>query len=168
MNDILVVNDVFSSPNEITRLALSHHFYKLNDHPLDAGTQITWNGTKSLPLKTILSSVLYKNIITQITEKLPFDVNLDNTISMFHSFTENDISDDSWTHTDNTKYGGVVYLNNVYPKNSLDHGTMVNDLVIPYEYNKLVLYPSSFKHRPMNGFGNSLETSRLTLNFFIR
>jgi hypothetical protein len=168
VNDIIVIKNVFSFPNEITRVAKSHHFYKLDDHPLDSRTQITWNGTKTLPLQTILSPVLYENIINQILDKLPFKTDINRTVSMFHSFTETDISNESWLHNDNTLMGGVVYLNTVYPVNPFDHGTMINDIVVPYEYNKLVLYPSSFKHRPMNGFGNSLETSRLTLNFFIR
>jgi hypothetical protein len=171
MNDIIVINNVFSSPNEITNLAFSHHFYKLSEHPLDSGTHITWSGTKTLPLNTILSKPLYENIISQIISKIGLsDVN--NTVSMFHSFTEDNQSSENWFHTDNTKLGGVVYLNNVYPKNPSDHGTMIikgnEQIIIPYEYNKLVIYPSNYVHRPMNGFGNSLESSRLTLNFFIR
>lgn len=170
--NIIVLDNVFSSPDEISRLAKSHHFYSLDEHPLDANTDITWNGKKSLELKTILSKVLYENIINQIITKLDFEVDIKNTFSVFHSFTEENVSNDSWFHIDNTKMGGVVYLNNVYPSKCDDHGTMIlrgdTSYVIPYQYNRLVLYPSNYVHRPMNGFGKTLDESRLTLNFFIR
>jgi hypothetical protein len=171
MSDIIVIENLFSSPNEITRLAMSHHFYKLNDHPLDSGTQITWNGTKTLPLDKILSKPLYDNIINKILENVGMP-NANNIISAFRSFTENEQSNETWLHTDNTKIAGIVYLNNVYPKNPSEHGTLIiknnEQIIVPYEYNKLVCYPSNYLHRPLSGFGNSLETSRLTLNFFIR
>ena len=168
MEDIIIIEDVFSSPNEITRLAKSQHFYSLDNHPIDAGTNITWSGTKSLNLNTILSKPLYENIINQIISKLNFSVDIKNTVSLFHSFNENNISNKSWFHTDNTTMGGVVYLNNVYPQNPMQHGTMIGSNIVPYKYNKLVLYPSKYIHRPMNGFGKTLDESRITLNFFIR
>ena len=172
MNDLIIVNDVFDNPNEITRLAKQQHFYKLDEHPLDANTQITWSGKKSLNLDMMFSSVLYENIINHIISKLKFSVDIKQTVSLFHSFTEDNLSSPNWFHTDNTRFGGVVYLNNVYPKQPENHGTMVvidnKPVVVPYEYNKMVLYPSHYVHRPMNGFGDSLDTSRLTLNFFIR
>ena len=168
MNNIIILDDVFASPDEISRLAKSHHFYSLNEHPVDANTNITWNGKKSLNLQTILSKVLYENIINQIISKLDFDVDINKTVSMFHSFTETDISNETWFHTDNTKMGGVIYLNNFYPSNPEKHGTMVMGEIIPYKYNRLVLYPSNYTHRPMNGFGKIIDDSRLTLNFFIR
>ena len=68
--NIIVLDNVFSSPDEISRLAKSHHFYSLDEHPLDANTDITWNGKKSLELKTILSKVLYENIINQLNNTL--------------------------------------------------------------------------------------------------
>lgn len=172
MKNIITIENVFASPDEISRLAKSHHFYTLDEHPLDANTNITWNGKKTLELRTILSKVLYENIITQITSKLAFDVDIKDTFSIFHSFTEDNVSNDSWFHIDNTKMGGVVYLNNVHPSKPEEHGTMIlrgdTSYVIPYQYNRLVLYPSNYVHRPMNGFGKSLNDSRLTLNFFIR
>jgi hypothetical protein len=172
MNEIIEIKNVFDFPNEITRLAKSQQFYSLENHPADANTDITWDGEKSLNLNIILSPTLYENIVNQIISKLPFNVNIKQTLSMFHSFTDNDISSSRWFHTDSTSYGGVIYINNVYPKNPENHGTMIlrgkDNIIIPYEYNKLVLYPSKYIHRPMNGFGDSLEASRLTLNFFIR
>jgi hypothetical protein len=170
MNDIIIINNLFSSPNEITSIAFSHQFYKLSEHPLDAGTHITWNGTKTLPLNKILSTPLYDNIIGKILDSVGMPNA--NIISVFRSFTENEQSNETWLHTDNTKMAGIVYLNNVYPKNPHDHGTLIiknnEQIVVPYEYNKLVCYPSNYLHRPLSGFGNSLESSRLTLNFFIR
>ena len=172
MNDIIVIHNVFDFPNEITSLAKSQEFFSLENHPIDANTKITWSGKKTLPLDKILSPTLYENIINQIINKLPFAVDKKQTVSLFHSFTYADISSNKWFHIDNTSFGGVVYINNVYPSNPDNHGTMIlkqnQEINIPYEYNKLVLYPSNYIHRPMNGFGKSLDASRLTLNFFIR
>jgi hypothetical protein len=169
---MIVVDNVFSNPNEITELAKKQKFYSIEEHPIDSNTQIMWDGKKTENLKQLFSPPLYENIIEQIISKLDFYVDITSTVSMFHSFTEKNISKDIWLHTDNTKLGGVVYLNNVYPEHPENHGTMViinnEQVIIPYEYNKLVLYPSNYIHKPMNGFGNSLDSSRLTLNFFIR
>lgn len=172
MNDIIEIKDVFDFPNEITRLAKSQQFYSLDNHPVDANTKITWSGSKTLNLDEILSPILYENVINQIINKLPFTVDIKQTVSLFHSFTYSDVSSNRWFHTDTTSFGGVVYINNVYPSNPENHGTMIlkhaDQIIVPYEYNKLVLYPSNYIHRPMNGFGKSLDASRLTLNFFIR
>ena len=103
---------------------------------------------------------------------ISFEVDIDNTVSMFHSYLENDISSEKLFHIDTTIIGGVVYLNNVHPQNPENHGTMIlhNDksYVVPYQYNRLVLYPSNYVHRPMHGFGKTLDDSRLTLSFFIK
>jgi hypothetical protein len=167
---LIIIKDLFSNPKEVIEFAKSNKFYSLEEHPLDAGTHITWSGKKTMFLDKSHPFVI--NILNQIIDNLPFDVNINNTVSLFHSFDKNDISNRTWFHTDNTSFGGVIYINDIQPEYPENHGTCVLkdgvDFYVPYEYNKLVMYPSSYVHRPMNGFGDTLEDSRLTLNFFIR
>ena len=77
---------------------------------------------------------------------------------------------ETWIHKDDTEWAGVLYLS---PNPPVDGGTVIFDeeenvvTMIGNVYNRLVIYRGDLFHRSLkSGFGNSVETGRLTQVFF--
>ena len=67
---------------------------------------------------------------------------------------------------------GVIYLNPIHLNKPENHGTIIfnknkDSFTMPYVYNTLIMYRSDFNHAPLAGFGNSLDTARLSMIFTI-
>jgi hypothetical protein len=78
--------------------------------------------------------------------------------------------DSTWIHKDDTNWAGVLYLT---PDADVNSGTGIFDenqnlvTVIGNVYNRLVLYRGDLFHRSLiSGFGNDVNTGRLTQVFF--
>jgi len=50
----------------------------------------------------------------------------------------------------------------------MDESLWEIDMVVPYRYNRLVLFRPWLFHAPGDAFGNTLETSRIVQTFFLR
>jgi hypothetical protein len=79
-------------------------------------------------------------------------------------------NDDSWIHKDDSEWAGVLYLT---PNADVNSGTGIYDqnqnlvTIIGNVYNRLVLYRGDLFHRSLvYGFGDTVETGRLTQVFF--
>jgi hypothetical protein len=176
--DIITIENVFDNPQEIVELALAQKYYFSGDNPTVTGTKINYMGKRTLPL-SMLDEEQHIKITNQILSKLFKDVVRDDckfninaqTVCLFHSLTEADRPDNSWCHRDTATFSGVVYLNENFKDRFNNHGTRicrpVRDHHIPYEFNKMVLYRGDYLHSANFGFGQELNESRLTLNFFI-
>jgi hypothetical protein len=130
-----------------------------------------------MPLSAVLDPTVYDSLLReffyrvfQVIEpprqtQVGFELNC-----VFHSLTDTDRIAPSDLHQDSSLYAGVVYLNDVTGIDPVRHGTILikdgEKINMPYEYNKLVLYSSRYLHSANAGFGNNLDSSRLTLNMF--
>lgn len=154
-NNILVRNNYSESPH----------------HADPRGEIVHWMGYRTFDLLShspdthklffdCLWSKIFKGVFVK---KLNF-----SSESYFHLFTEEFVSDESWFHRDPSIFAGVLYLS----KNPKPHsGTILeidgSKVSIENRFNRLVIYNSAIRHSVEGTFGNSLETCRSTLNFFI-
>jgi hypothetical protein len=176
LKEITVIDNFFKEPEKIVSLALEQNYYTVKEHPDNyehTAPNIFYNGKRTLFLKNILDKEICENINDQILTTLfkshireESEINISSDIScLFHSLFEGDQYDPRHTHKDSVIYAGIVYLN---PKlNSDKHGTIVNNITIPYKFNRLVIYRADLMHCPLSGYGNDIKDSRLTLNIFI-
>jgi hypothetical protein len=180
--DFITIPDFFDDPEYVYNLAMKQTFYPVETHPLDSGTQINWNGTKTLPLdigKTIPEEeyrALASKCITKIFKycvKPGMSVNIRDIgySGFFASLLEKDTSEPWMVHSDTTLISTFVYLQKEKPQFPFVHGTTVivrgKPVTVNYEYNTCVIFRSDLPHTPNHGFGNTIENSRLTFNFFI-
>jgi len=173
-NDITVIDNFFKEPHKIVSLALSQQYYAVKENPnYERDRNIYYNGKRTLFLKHILAETIYENlnkeiltnvISNNIRKECKFNINAD-IACLFHCLLNNDVYDQNNTHQDSVLFAGVVYLNENLESNI--HGTMVNNITIPYKFNRLVLYRGDLLHCPLNGYGTDIINSRLTLNIFI-
>lgn len=168
--DILIVDNIFDNPDSILEYALKQEYYSSEDNPTIKNTDIVYPGTRTFWLeqkdflKEAIHKVLSSSIRTETTMQLDLDISC-----LFHSLDKNYIYENQ-SHTDNVVFAGIIYLNKNWPEGG--HGTIIHkhngiSVISQYRYNRLVLFRSDYEHSPMHGFGTTVETSRLTLNFFI-
>jgi hypothetical protein len=177
--NVIVVDSFFEDPESIVELALKQKFYTVEDNPnnykdnqSDLNKPISYLGARTLSLNEILDKKECYKINNKILSVFSLDIpnNCDISINadiscLFHALFEEDKYDDKWIHQDSVLYAGIIYLN----KNleSETYGTLLNGEIIPYKFNRLILYRADSLHAPMNGYGKEIDDSRLTLNIFI-
>lgn len=178
--DLVTIPNFFQNPNEIFELAKRQQFYTRAENPepqFVEDTEIFYWGARTMPLNLALDPQIYDVLLREFFdkmfqtvappkhEKVGFELNC-----VFHSLTDADRIAPSDLHQDSSMYAGVVYLNDVEEIDPSRHGTIVmkdgEKINVPYEYNKLVLYSGKYFHSANAGFGDNLESSRLTLNMF--
>jgi hypothetical protein len=175
INDILCIENIFDNPKQIVDLAKQQKYYSFEDNPTVKNTNIKYSGRRTDHLSNILTDNDYYNITNKIVSKLFVDVPSVKVklqpICLFHYLTEHDIPSNSWIHKDTSLYSGVIYLNETFVDRFNNHGTKIikdnKEINIRNEFNKLVLYRGDYSHSANFGFGQTLDDSRLTLNFFI-
>jgi hypothetical protein len=175
VSNVIVLDSFFEDPKSIFDIALKQKYYSINDNPNDYSKKsepISYLGSRTLSLKSILEQSIYnkihKKILSTFTLNTPHNsiTSIDANIStLFHALFENDLYEEKNIHIDSVLYAGIVYLNE---RLEGDHyGTLLNGVIIPYKFNRLVLYRADIPHTAMNGYGKDVTDSRLTLNFFI-
>ena len=175
--NVIVLDSFFEDPHSIVDIALKQKFYSVNDNPNDydniqSDKPISYLGSRTLSLKYILEESLYHQIdnkmLSAFTLNTPYNssISIDADMSsLFHALFENDLYEDKWIHKDTVLYAGIVYLNEHLEGDN--HGTLLDGQIIPYKFNRMVLYRADMPHAAMNGYGKTINDSRLTLNFFI-
>jgi hypothetical protein len=177
--DFIKIPNFFKDPDSIFELGMKQKYYDWEDHPTDSGSKIFYNGTKTLPLKQLISEPEYNSIGNEclsriitatIKPNMLVSTNAEYTC-FFASILDTDISSPKLCHTDTTLLSGFVYMQKEKPQFPFLHGTSVivnnKPIQVEYEYNTCVLFRSDCVHIPNHGFGKTLETSRLTFNIFI-
>ena len=182
--DLKIIHNFFDEPDKIRALALSQAFHTFEEEKSFVKHNSRFPGRRTNNLFDVLDKQTYNDIMTEFYSKVFYDnIREDAKINynikgypLFHSLYKND-SDLGYSgmHKDSTIYAAVIYLNN--PPDSGDYGTHVLtskkncDIIelvnVPYTYNTCVMYRGDYMHGAWAGFGNSLETSRLSMNFFI-
>ena len=179
--DLKVIHNFFKEPDKIRALALSQAFHTFEEEQSFIKNNSRFPGRRTNNLFEVLDKQTYNNIMDEFYSKIFYnnireDANLEYNIKgfpLFHSLYQND-SDlgCSGMHKDSTIYAAVVYLNS--PPDSGDYGTHVltsnnncSIIEVPYTYNTCVMYRGDYVHGAWAGFGDTIETSRLSMNFFI-
>ena len=182
--DYKVIPNFFQNPDFIRELALAQYYRDSSNEEGFVAHSKKFPGRRTDNLYTILDQETYSSIMREFYSRLLFgsirkDINLNYNINgfpVFHSLFKNDDGlGYSGYHRDSTIYAAVVYLNNA-PDDG-EYGTTVyipnastgveKPFTFPYQYNTCVMYRGEFLHGAENAFGNTIETSRLSMNFFI-
>lgn len=144
---------------------------------------VGWRGYRSEPLhffdlslhQKILKLIFYKLKKFFNTPLIDVNIPIDDVHSyIFFNYNPGFILEhhpkEYWWHADEGyKVAGVIYLNK---KSAFNSGTLLkqnNDIInIKNVYNRLVIYDALLMHAPANVFGESADSSRLTITFFIK
>ena len=176
--DYITIDNIFANPIALVEYAKQQTYYTLKDHPIDNNHPTGWTGKRTDSLNKVnpelvreLSGIIGNRVmqggvaegITNWDYKILIDM-------YFHYLTAEDVYTDIWPHKDiGQMLAGVIYLS---PSPQADTGTVVykgdNKIVVPNEFNKLVLYRADYLHYPQGGFGSNVNDARLTLTFFIK
>lgn len=182
LTEFVEIRDFFDDPYEIVMLAKQQTFVERNAHYHNADRQTFFNGVRSKTLIDIDKN-MYDKVYAQLFKKLidhrfkdditriRVDYNF-KSHAYFHVMREQDKFGDGWMHKDDKSIlAGVIYLN---PNPRPNTGTIVHrygddkePVIVENEFNKMVMYDTSFLHAPQAGFGTDINDSRLTLVFFI-
>ena len=175
LKDIIVIDDIFDIPENISSRALSYQYFNADLHPENTnGKKMYYSGfrTESLHLIDVDFYTLVNNTILEKIFSKSIDLNETNCSyryagqTFFHYMTKENKFDKSWFHTDPAIYAGLIYLNTNPPENT---GTIIKvdgkQNIIENKYNRLVLYRSDYSHSAQNGFGDNIIDGRLTLTF---
>jgi hypothetical protein len=190
--DYQVVDNVLDNPYELIDFAKKAPYFQSfeNSHKdgivntpgvfcIGIKDQISWIGYRTTYFNDLNRELFLKtfnNIFSKLLANFCCNQVLYQVESSFHIGTEAFVlTDNNSFHTDNAvcKFGrvfmaGVVYLSENPPDNS---GTtiLINNETIEIEnvFNRAVFYNSRLMHKPTGYFGNTIDNSRLTLNFFI-
>lgn len=195
--DILIKDDYFKNPDKLREIGLSKNNYRIDNGLDGSGIGWRGQRTLPLRIlenqicpccnQTVESYSDIDNFLIEQSKNIFNDCNdffnIENNTtekmtitSYFHITTEKTKSafPDFWQdrfHKDppNT-FAGVVYLN---PESPLKSGTSVMDgknntlINVENKYNRLVAYDGQRIHALSDAFGDSKETGRMTLTFFI-
>lgn len=182
LTEFVEIRDFFDDPYEVLMLAKQQAFVERDVHYHNAERNTFYNGVRTKSVRDI-NEELYFKIMNRIFQKV-IDSRFGNDVtkkridydfqasSYFHIMREQDIFGDGWMHKDtNSILAGVIYLN---PNPRPNSGTIVHrygddkdPVIVENEFNKLVMYDTSYLHAPQGGFGSDVNDSRLTLVFFI-
>ena len=168
--DIVVIDNFLDKPD------------KVRQSVLDNKDQLHWDlGHYSGRRTGVYDEHYQKMIVDKIESILPVKIEMDMTTNTysFQIALEDDVT---WVHQDDTDWSGVLYLT---PNAPIDSGTLFfkegskpdpdeddyGDYIVDHVgniYNRIVLFRGKYLPHRSNiaGFGDSLETGRLTQHFF--
>lgn len=171
MKDLIIIDNIFDDPDSILNYALNEKYYDSENHPHSKNSILHWKGMRTSLINESNPSFFNKNISAIINKfinvKTSCEIHLEAEM-YFHYMNKSFSYNESWLHKDSKCYiAGVVYLNKTPSENS---GTIIikqdEKVIVENVFNRLVLYNSQFLHSPLNGFGDILENSRLTMTLF--
>lgn len=179
IRDYTIIDNVFSNPEEIRERLLGLEYYSnesvslpgmkyRNDEKKPSGF---WRGYRSINLEQEYTDFA-KHVIDPLIIKVFTGITVNYSCSAFGhiipAFINDTVVEDERWHVDRAAFAGIVYLSKSPVE---DSGTFVKtkDGIIKIEniYNRLAFYRANLLHGTGTCFGNSLETSRLTLTFFV-
>jgi hypothetical protein len=174
LTDFLIIPNFFKDPKSVYDLAIkqTYHTYKEESDFVKGNRRFP--GRRTSPLGEEFKSLTDEFLMgTLVNVRQDADVGISyGGFPLFHSLYEDDDGIGvSGMHKDSSAFAAVVYLNPVIPKDPRLCGTSIirkgERIDVPYVYNTLVLYRGDYTHGATGGFGNTIETSRLSMNFFI-
>lgn len=168
IQDLIVKDNFFTDTSKIVSLAKTQEYY----HPRK---EDYWAGMRSSELRNVLNKDDLNYIYDAISNNL-FHSALNGGIRYsfeykcdmyFHYLDENIQHKETFIHQDDCLMAGVVYLTE-NPKDNSGTFVIQNDVKseISNVFNRCVIYNANVFHAPANGFGNTKDDARLTLNIF--
>ncbi len=170
----MIIDNFFADPDAIRQRALSFDFHDSDWYTEKLGKKETWPGLRTASLHEIwpeLLSELMNQVLSGILRLPPCDYRAASSFQICYA------SDgDSWVHTDDGAYqmAGLIYLT---PNPAPNSGTILYEQgkddnhrerdIIGNVYNRLIIYNSQTLHKSNVYFGDSKETGRMTLPFFV-
>ncbi len=175
LTDFLIVPNCFKDPKAIYDIAIKQAYHSYTSEPEFVKRNMCFPGRRTDPLGEEFKSITDEFILaTMVNIRKEADVRVSYTgYPLFHSLYDTDdmLVGDSGLHKDSTLFAAVVYLNDIVPEDPLACGTILyrenQRIVIPYVYNTMIFYRGDYLHGAAGGFGSTIETSRLSMNFFI-
>ena len=172
MKKILIKDNFFDNVNDLRDLALSTRFFSAEEYNYDVG----WRGYRTNEMRDLDKNILKvscRKIKNELIKFYNLEIGEDEGNFYFHitlTDTKNTLEnfDTNKFHTDDSRFAGIVYLSpNPPPKTGTTIIINNQNKDIENKFNRLVAYPSSLIHAPSDLYGNTMETGRLTLSFFI-
>ena len=172
MEKILIQDNFFDNAYDLRELALSTRFFSAEENNYEVG----WRGYRTNEMRDLDKNIL-KVSCQKIKDELIkfFNLKIDEDEGNFYfhialTHTKNTLEnfDINKFHIDDSRFAGIVYLSpNPPPKTGTT--IIINDenKDIENKFNRLVAYPSSLTHAPSDLFGDTMETGRLTISFFV-
>jgi hypothetical protein len=157
--NVIVIDNFLDNPNKVRESVLK----------IDFPTTGSFPGKRSLRADENYQKMVKEKLEKIFNKKLFFPYKYDSFCFQF--CLEND---ESWVHTDGTEWAGVLYLTPNAPAESgtglftkVEEEYFLNT-ILGNVYNRMVLYRGDrLPHRSMiSGFGNDIETGRLTQVLF--
>lgn len=153
----IIVDNFLERPDLVRKSALALNFYERGEFP-GLRSDRADEGYEQY-IKEKLEQILNKKIKSFLLDSFRFQI-----------CTENETT---WIHKDPTEYAAVLYLTPNAPVQSGtgiysgEEGNWVLVTAMGNVYNRLVIYKGNLYHQSMmSGFGNSVDTGRLTQVFF--
>jgi len=160
---MIIIDNYFDDPSIYREYAISRKDY-VGPNPAER-----WMGYRSeeLSIENKLEGEILSKIYSTVEEKTGRTI--DKCEVFFHCtpkrvMDEVDSFHDMKWHQDPCDFAGIIYLTPDPPENT---GTCLLDECVPNVYNRLVTYPGEHLHGPDHLFGDSIDTTRLTITFFI-
>ena len=160
---MIIIDNYFDDPSIYREYATTKVVYN------SPGPTDRWEGYRSqlLSIENKLEGEILSKIYSTVEEVTERSINKSqvyfhltpesvmNAIPNFHEM--------KW-HQDPCDFAGVIYLTPDPPENT---GTCLLDECVPNVYNRLLAYSGKNLHGPDHLFGDGIDTTRLTITFFI-
>ena len=160
---MIILDNYFDDPSIYREYALARKDYE-GPGPTDG-----WRGyrSKELSIENKLEGEILSKIYSTGEEATGRAINRSEVY--FHCtpkrvMDEIDNFHDMKWHQDPCDFAGIIYLTPDPPENT---GTCLLDECVPNVYNRLLAYSGKHLHGPDHMFGDSIDTTRLTITFFI-
>jgi hypothetical protein len=174
----LIIDSVLLNPDSIVEWAKRCRYYSQDEeYP---NKPIGFNRGYSTTLLDIENNSMFNKTMNTIVDRvldtryylgrISYEYNY--IISAHFNFmTSEYVHQQKWKQKHKSMFTGVIFLNKnpkpdsgvVLYETSLGHPMHI----IENKYNRLLLYNSGYFSAEQNGFGDSIDDSRLTLNFFV-
>ena len=170
-----VIDNFLENPYDLINRAESINYYTNEPVPFrnfnlsnQGKPSGIWRGYRSEPLDRI-DLDLFNSVNDKIIKTVLGIEQFQYVVSSFlHKGDESIDCTNLWHKDTNSLFAYILYLNTTPPENS---GTLikVGDEIHPIEnrFNRLVFYTSALEHNVERYFGNSFQSSRLTLTGFV-
>lgn len=160
---MIILDNYFDDPSRYREYAITKAVYN------PPGITDGWKGYRSQPLS--IENKIEGEIISKIysTVEKTLGKGIKRSEVYFHCTPErimdevDNFHEMKW-HKDPCDYAGIIYLTPNPPEKS---GTCLLGKCVPNVYNRLLSYSGKHLHAPDHLFGDDIDTTRLTITFFI-
>lgn len=170
MNNITIIDNFFSNPDEIRKIALEQKFYCKDTHPENIGN---FPGMRTDYISSILPNlydILVQSEISCVGKHIDINQYSEYWTKFSFSYTTDGVG--IGLHRDFSEgwngykrfFAGIIYLT---PHPLKSTGTIVQENTVDNVYNRYVMYDATCLHGLEGSFGKTKGDARLVLTHFI-